>query len=115
LALITTDSLPAQIVEQIKPAIEYFAGIEGKYKSIEEKSEKKLRYAALFNLAQIYLCLEQFEKANEYAQKLIVNDFDIKDGKEIIQESGIIIARLEKHQMATQHFALDLQHISPPQ
>jgi|WetSurMetagenome_2_1015567.scaffolds.fasta_scaffold21783_3 hypothetical protein len=115
LEMITPYSIPNEINEQIKPAIEYFSGIEIKYTSTEEKTEKKLRYAAFYNLAIIYLCLEQYEKTKEYAQKLMANDFDSNDGKDFIQAISTIQARLEKHKMATQHFAFDMQNISPPQ
>lgn len=112
---ITADSIPRLSNLQANPAIDYFAGIASKYQNSEEKAERKLRYGSLYNLATIYLCLEQFDKAKDYAQKLVENDFDAKHGNELTMEVNTIMSRLDKHQMTTQHFKPDLEHISIPQ
>lgn len=115
LETINADSIPGSASFRIKSAIDYFTSVETNFRNPEEKAEKKLRYGAYFNLATIYLCLEQFDKAKEYAQKLIENDFDVKDGNELMQEANTIISRLDKHQMTTQHFKSELSNISLPQ
>lgn len=112
---ITADSIPKVSNSQVNFAIDYFAGIASKYQNSEDKAERKLRYGSFYNLATIYLCLEQFDMAKENAQKIVENDFDVKDGNELTQEVNTIKSRLDKHQMTTQHFTLDLEHISLPQ
>jgi hypothetical protein len=57
---------------------------------------------------------EQFDKAKEYAQKLVANDFDPKDGERMIKEIDAIVADLQKHNYTTRHFIPDLENIQLP-
>ena len=47
----------------IQPAIDYNLSLPKKYTNTKEKGEKKIRYMAYYNLAQIYMLTEQFELA----------------------------------------------------
>jgi hypothetical protein len=112
--IITADLVAEDVQAKMQPAIEYFMEIDKKYTNTEEKAEKKLRYGAYFNLAELYMFSEQFDKAKEYAQKLVDNDFDPKDGERIIKEIDSIIADLKKHNASTRHFVPDLENIQMP-
>lgn len=57
--------------------IDYFASVNEKYTDTENKSEVRIRYAACYNLAVIYLLMEQPERATEWANKLIANGFRV--------------------------------------
>jgi len=113
LTMITANEIPAQAKEVAQQAIDYFSGIVDKYKNAEEKAEKKLRYGAYFNLAEIFLFTEQFDKAKEYAQKLIDNDYDSRDGEKMIKIANSLQGEFEKHQINTQHFLPDTENIQP--
>ncbi len=113
--IVTADVLPEEAKEKAKPACAYFESIVQKYTNAEEKAEKKLRYGAYYNMAVIYLYTEQFDKAKEFAQKLIANDYDTKDGETITKMANEILAQFEKHQMNTRHFVPDLENIEARQ
>lgn len=112
--IITADMITEDVKVKMQPAIEYFLGLTTKYTNTEEKAEKKIRYGAYFNLAQLYMFTEQFDKAREYAQKLVANDFDPRDGEKIIKEIDAILADMQKHSATTRHFVPDLENIQMP-
>jgi hypothetical protein len=112
---ITCSEIPANTMSQLQPAIDYFVKLTEKYTDAEDKGQKKLRYGAFYNLATIYSLTEQFDKATEYANKLIANDYDSKDGERIIKENTGIQESLSKHNMNTRHFIRDVSDAQPPQ
>ena len=112
---ISVNEMPNEVVELLQPSIDFFIEIPGKYDMIDDKNEKKLRYAAYYDLAEIYFVIEQFDKAKEYAQKVIDNDYDKKDGKQIIEESDKILMQFEEQQIFTRHFTPDIANAQPPQ
>lgn len=114
LSLLAANEMPEQVYDDLKAIIEYFAAIPGRFSNTEEKGEAKLRYAAYYNLAELFLLTEKVDKAKEYAQKLVDNAFDPKDGEKIIKEADALAADFEKHQMVTRHFKPDLDNIQPP-
>jgi hypothetical protein len=69
----------------LQPAIDYYRNVPNQYKT-DEKADAKLRYAAYYNLANIYLFLDQTDKVPEYANLLIQNDYDKNDGKDFIKD-----------------------------
>jgi hypothetical protein len=73
-------------LEALRPSIEYYQSIPDKYKA-DEKADIKLRYAAYFNLANIHLFLDNPDKAIEYANLLIQNDYDKGDGKDFLKDA----------------------------
>lgn len=73
-------------LEALRPSIEYYQSIPDKYRA-DEKADIKLRYAAYFNLANIHLFLDNPEKAMEYANLLIQNDYDKGDGKDFLKDA----------------------------
>jgi hypothetical protein len=115
LELITANDIPAGVNEQIQPMVDYLKSIASKYTNIEEKGELKIRYSAFYNLAMIYYLTEQPEKAIEFANKLIENDYDVKDGEGIIKDCKRLTSDFEKHQINTRHFSPDLENALPPQ
>lgn len=115
LELITANEIPAAVNEKIQPVMEYLAGIAAKYTNPEDKGEIKMRYSAYFNMALISFILEQPEKAIDYANKLIENDYDTKDGEKIIKESNNLIGEFEKYKISTRHFVPDIVNAMPPQ
>lgn len=114
LSAITADAIPEDFMTNIQPAIDYYLSLPKKYTNTEAKGEKKIRYMAYYNLAQIYMLTEQFELAKEYAQNIIANDFNPKDGQKMIKEMDNLIAEMQKHNASTRHFIPDLENIEMP-
>jgi hypothetical protein len=75
-----------EIEAAMAPIIEYFNSVKDKY-SQDKKHPKRLKAAAMYNLAQIYLYLDQPEKTMEIGNEYIRWDHDKKDGKRFV-ESG---------------------------
>ncbi|MDX2133765.1 MAG: hypothetical protein SFV52_03230 [Saprospiraceae bacterium] len=86
-------------------AINYFAGQKDKYIS-DEKSDKKLRYACLYNLTLVHFWLEDLDKAAEYAQAVITNDYDPKDGKRALSAIDDLKEAFRNTGKNTRHLAM---------
>lgn len=80
-----TDPIDNILIE-MQPLIEYFESLKTKYAE-DDKSSKKIRYSAYYNLGKIYLHLDQPEKAITEGEGLIKNDYDKKDGTKIIEDA----------------------------
>ena len=99
------------IAKEVEPWIDYFNDVATRFNE-DDKKHRKVRYASYYNIAQIYYYLDQPEKAKEYADKLITNDYDKKDGKRFIKNSDELIADFEKNQIKTRHFEVITEDIS---
>lgn len=82
---ISANGLTAKDSAAIKPIEDYFSEIPKKYTGTE-KNDLKLRYVAYYNLAQMAYYMDDFDKASEYANLLIQNEYDEKDGKNILKD-----------------------------
>lgn len=91
--------------ELAKPALDYFEEQAGKYNAAD-KNEKKLKFACLYNLAQIHFWLENFELASKYALAVVENDYDPKDGKRLLDDIKELQADLDKSGKNSRHFKL---------
>ena len=90
--------------EDVEEAIEYFKSIPNRYTDIKLKADIKLRYAAYFNLCKIYLYLEDLENVHQYADLLIQNVQDKKDGEKLKKSADELKAMLSKTEIKTRHF-----------
>ena len=100
-------------MDQIKPIIDYFQSVKGKYTS-DEKSDKKMRYQAYFTLATIYIMLDDLEAAKKEADGLIANDYDEKDGTKFLKEIEAIKKSFEVNQVNSRHYFVDPEANTPP-
>lgn len=91
-----------KLTADLQPLIEYFESLKTKYTE-DNKGSKKIRYSAYYNLGKIYLFLDQPEKAIKEGEGLIANDYDKKDGKNIIEEGTKLVERFNKIQLRTRH------------
>lgn len=89
--------------EALQPAIAYYSSIPEKYKS-DEKGDKKLRYAAYFNLSNIHLFLDEPDKAIEYANALVKNDYDKGDGKDFLKDAERLQELFVKKSVTSRRF-----------
>lgn len=97
-----SDELKAELQENI----DYLMTMVTKYAK-DDKKHKKMRYSSYLNVAQLYYHFDMPDKAIEYAEKLIANDYDKKDGKKIIKISNALKAEFTLNKMNTRHFPVD--------
>lgn len=69
----SADEQPGNVREKLKSEIEYFQGYDGKFKA-DDKKEDILYFINNFNLATIFFCLDDFEKAKQYTKNLEASD-----------------------------------------
>jgi hypothetical protein len=90
--------------EVIDELIEYFKTIPAKYTDPKLKADVRIRYAAYYNLSKIYLYLDEPDDVAQYANLLIANKYDEKDGEKLIQEAEQLKAIFNKTGIHTRHF-----------
>jgi hypothetical protein len=102
-ASLTYNSNPQSTYSLAKPQIDYFEQAKTYYTEGDDKKHKKMRYASFYNLMKIYFALEMYDKAMEEANKLVANDYDIKDGEQMIKRINDLKARLAINNSSTTH------------
>lgn len=93
--------------EEMKPIIAYFESVIPNYPEIKKRKHRKMRYASYFNIAKMYYYAEMPDKAIEYAQKLIENDYDKRDGKNLITSCENLKKKFETNKVNTRHFEVE--------
>lgn len=96
------DEPTTQIEANLKPLIDYFESLKTKY-ATDDKPGRKMRYSAYFNLAKIYLYLDQPDKTIKEGEALIANDYDPKDGKRLIEEANRVKELFAKTGFSSRH------------
>lgn len=91
-----------ELKSNIQPLIEYFDSLKTKYAE-DTKPSRKMRYSAYYNLAVIYLMLDEPEKAIAESEKLIANDYDKSDGKGLIERANKLIASFKAAKTNSTH------------
>lgn len=99
-----TDS-PKDVLNRLAPAISYLDSIPKLY-SEDSKGHKKMRYAAYYDLMKIYFYAEDFAKAESYANLLITNDYDGKDGKKMLEDIKEKKVFWEANKISSSHIAV---------
>lgn len=87
----------------IQPIIDYFVKTSQKYARSNDKHQKNLRAACYYNLAQIYIALDQPEKAIEVADAIIASKHDEGDGKDFLKKATELMDKLRFHNMDSRH------------
>ena len=98
----TYDEPSTTVFNKIKPDIEYLQQFEGKFNPTDKK-ESVLYFINYFNLSTIFYCLDDFEKARQYAGKLDSIDNEknrIKFLKGMINGTQ---KRVERHYLSGTH------------
>lgn len=86
----------------MQPLIEYFDSLKTKYTD-DSKPARKMRYSAYYNLAVIYNLLDEPEKSILEAEKLILNEYDKADGKELIFNANKLIEEFKIAKLRSRH------------
>ena len=96
-----------KVKQKMQPVIDYFEKVKKEYIT-SDKEDRKMRYASYYNLAKIYLYLDEPEKAMTEADALAMNDFDERDGKMLHQAAAFLADKLRKNNAETRHFAVNV-------
>jgi hypothetical protein len=107
------DSALTDIKAALKPVLDYFESLKTKYNK-DEKRDRKMRYASFFNKAKIYLYLDDPDAAIQEAEGLIKNDYDVKDGKKLIEAANLLKTLFRKNNTNTRHFSIELDKLEGP-
>ena len=78
---------PLSEYNMMRELIPYFESIPERYTDPTSKVDFRLRYIAYYNLCRIYLFMDQPEKAKEYANLLIQNGYEARDGYQFIKDA----------------------------
>ncbi|MDR2137954.1 MAG: hypothetical protein LBP50_00115 [Tannerella sp.] len=98
----TPDELPDRA--RMGDLVDYFRTIPFKYADPKLKADIRLRYAAYYNLCALYYYMDQPEKVAEYADLLIANGHDPKDGERMKKDAAALLAQFDKTGIRTRHF-----------
>jgi hypothetical protein len=102
-----------KVKQKMKPVIDYFEKVKKEYTSFD-KEDRKMRYASYYNLAKIYLYLDEPEKAMTEADALAMNDFDERDGKMLHDVAALLADKLQKNNADSRHFAVNVNEYASP-
>jgi hypothetical protein len=97
----------------MQPVIDYFEKAKTQYVT-SDKEDRKMRYASYYDLAKIYLYLDEPEKAMAEADALAMNDFDERDGRALHQAAQLLEDKLRKNNADTRHFAINVNNYTSP-
>jgi hypothetical protein len=103
LLAINANGLTEDTKLKINAMIDYFNSMKTKYAG-EDKGEKKIRYAAFYNNAMLYMIMDQPENAIKECDGLIANDYDPKDGTHMKERAEKLIELFQKNNIYTRHF-----------
>ncbi|MCQ2252500.1 MAG: hypothetical protein MJZ61_03515 [Bacteroidales bacterium] len=89
-------------IKDLQPWIDHFKEIEASLSSADKK-QKEAKADMIYNLAQIYMALEIYDVAKQYAMQLY-NEYGDNSGKRILREILGEEEELKKHHLVSRHF-----------
>jgi hypothetical protein len=113
IVLMSPDEPLDKVKEKLKPVISYYEKIKTVY-TASDKEARKLRYASYYNLAKIYLYLDDPASAMREADALAMNDFDESDGRNLRAVAESLDEQLKKNNASTRHFPVVISSFQPP-
>jgi hypothetical protein len=111
--LMSPDEPLDKVKEKLKPVIAYFEKVKSSYTG-SDKEAKKLRYASYYNLAKIYIYMDDPAAAIREADALAMNDYDESDGRNLRAIAENLDARLKKNNANSRHFPIAVASFEPP-
>lgn len=113
IVLMSPDESLDKVKEKMKPVIAYYEKIKTIYTS-SDKEARKLRYASYYNLAKIYLYLDNPAAAIREADALAMNDYDESDGRNLRAIAESLDEQLKKNNASSRHFPVVISNFQPP-
>lgn len=111
---INTNQGVDHVWEEVQPAITYFEKIRKTYNG-HNKHDRKLRYATYFILSKLYFYLDKPELAQREASDLILNAFDVRDGRHLESMANYLQNELTVNRKTTRYFPINVQSFEGPQ
>jgi len=99
------------IRESIATDIAYFEQLPLKYDG-KDKSSRKLRYAAYYLLSKIYYYFDDPDAAALAANRLVLNDYDSRDGYSLENASRQLIESFRMNKRYSRHFTLHYEALA---
>lgn len=100
----TYDEKPSMVISKLQADIDYFNSFEGKFNPTD-KDEDILYWGNYYNLATIYYCLDNCDKADFYLTKLIDSSKKQTDNTKGLKNLvNSLRARFTKHYLTDRHF-----------
>jgi hypothetical protein len=113
IVLMNPDESLDKVKEKLKPVIAYYDKVKTVYTGTD-KEARKLRYASYYNLAKIYLYLDDPTSAMREADALAMNDYDESDGRNLRAVAENLDEQLKKNNASTRHFPVVISSFQPP-
>jgi hypothetical protein len=113
IVLMSPDEPLDRVKEKLKPVIAYYDKVKTIYTG-SDKEARKLRYSSYFNLAKIYIYLDDPTAAIREADALTMNDWDESDGRTLRSVAESLDAQLKKNNASSRHFPVDIARFEPP-
>lgn len=111
--LMNPDEPLDKVKEKLKPVIAYYEKVKNIY-TASDKEGRKLRYASFYNLAKIYLYLDDPASAMREADALAMNDYDESDGRNLRAVAESLDEQLKKNNASSRHFPVVISSFQPP-
>ncbi len=99
----TYDEKPANTEAKLKADIDYMASFEGKFDPLD-KDDDILYWGNYYNLATIYYCLDNCDKADYYLTKLDSSKKQTDNTKGLKSDVSKLRQKLAKHYLTDRHF-----------
>ncbi len=90
-----------EVAEDLEPILDYFTKLEKKLKRSGNKDDRRLRMAALYNLAQLYYILDQHENAIITCNAMVEDDLERREAEDMIKRSEETFRKLTFFDMKT--------------
>lgn len=98
----TADEQPSVVMEKLKKDISYFSSFEGLFNP-KDKKEDMLYFVNYYNLSMIHFCLDDYEKAKYYLQKLDSSDKNERETRNLGKYISTAVERTKKHFLTNTH------------
>src|SRR6266487_1739295 len=113
IVLMSPDEPLDKVKERMKSVIDYYEKVKTIYTG-SDKEARKLRYASYYNLAKVYLYLDDPAAAIREADALAMNDYDESDGRTLRSIAENLDEQLKKNNTSTRHFPVDIARYESP-
>ncbi len=113
IVLMSPDESLDKVKEKMKPVIAYYEKVKNIYTG-SDKEARKLRYASYYNLAKIYIYLDDPAAAMREADALAMHDYDESDGRNLRAVAESLDEQLKKNNASTRHFPVVISTFQPP-
>ena len=112
-AAMKANEKPDAVKEALKPAMDFWIAEKAKW-SPDDKKERKVYSACIYNLATAYYWLDELEESEKLANEIIEVDFKIGRGKSLLREIEGTKNLMKKNNTTSRHPSFDLTNAQPP-